>query len=109
MAWYYGTFSCGHEGRVNVIGPSKDRQWKVDRRFSGVCEDCYNKQLEAEREQKNREAEEKAKEMELPILEGTEKQIAWANTLRQKFIDKIDKLLKDIETDKYIYLSLIHI
>ena len=25
MAWYEGTFACGHEGRVNIIGPQKDR------------------------------------------------------------------------------------
>lgn len=29
MAWYEGTFSCGHEGRVNIIGPNKDCQWKI--------------------------------------------------------------------------------
>lgn len=34
MAWYYGTFACGHEGRVNIIGPHKDRKWKKERAFS---------------------------------------------------------------------------
>ncbi len=24
MAWYYGTYSCGHKGRVNIIGPVID-------------------------------------------------------------------------------------
>jgi len=24
MAWYYGTYSCGHEGRVNIIGQNKN-------------------------------------------------------------------------------------
>lgn len=36
MAWYYGTYSCGHEGRVNIIGPTKDRQRKSDWHFSGL-------------------------------------------------------------------------
>ena len=96
MAWYNGTFSCGHEGRVNVIGPSKDRQWKIDRKFSGVCEECYEKQLLEEREKANKEAAEKSKEMELPELTGSEKQVAWANTLRQKLIDKFEEF-KDFE------------
>lgn len=95
MAWYYGTFSCGCEGRVNVIGPTKDRQWKVDRKFEGLCEECYIKKLEADRKKANKEAEEKAKEMELPNLTGSEKQIAWANTLRQKFIDNTEVFIKN--------------
>lgn len=30
--------------------------------------------------------------MELPELQGTEKQIAWANTLRQALVDEISSL-----------------
>lgn len=92
MAWYYGTYACGHEGRVNIIGPVKDRQWKADREFSKMCPDCWKKHLEEKRERENREAAEKAKEMGLPQLEGTEKQIAWANTIRQKVIEKFEEV-----------------
>jgi hypothetical protein len=100
MAWYYGTFACGCEGRVNIIGPTKDRQWKADRKFEGLCEDCYKKHLEEERQKANEEAAEKSKEMELPELTGTEKQIAWANTLRQKLIERFEDVTKDEETIK---------
>lgn len=93
MAWYYGTYSCGHEGRVNVIGPGKDRQWKIDREFEGMCPDCYKKWLEEEKERKNKEAESKSESMELPELTGTEKQVKWAVTLRVDFIENIDKKL----------------
>ena len=103
MAWYYGTFSCGHEGRVNIIGPTKDRQWKADKRFSGMCEECYSKWLEEEKKIKNKEALEATKEMELPELTGTEKQIVWANTIRVELIEKlqheVDKILKDKKLD----------
>lgn len=95
MAWYYGTYSCGHEGRVNIIGPFKDRQWKADREFSKMCPECWQKHVEKERERQNEEAAEKAKEMELPELEGSERQVAWANTLRQKLIDRFSKLAED--------------
>lgn len=94
MAWYYGTFSCGHEGRTNIIGPSKNRQYIADRRFSGLCEECYSKWLEEEKERKNKESLEAAKEMELPELTGTEKQITWALTLRQNLINKFEELIK---------------
>lgn len=46
MAWYYGTYSCGHEGRVNVVGKMSERQWKIDRHFEGICENCKAKQIE---------------------------------------------------------------
>lgn len=98
MAWYYGTFSCGCEGRVNVIGPTKNRQWKADRKFEGLCEECYTKRLETDREKANQEAEAKAKEQDLPALTGTEKQIAWANTLRQKLIDETEKFISNEDT-----------
>lgn len=44
MAWYYGTFACGHEGRVNIIGPHKDREWKKERAFSNYCYECRQKE-----------------------------------------------------------------
>lgn len=102
MAWYYGTFSCGHEGRVNIVGPVKDRQWKADRKFEGMCENCYEKFLQEQRDRANAEAAEKAKEMELPELQGTEKQIAWANTIRQRFIELFDKI-----DEKYLEMARI--
>lgn len=106
MAWYNGTFSCGCEGKVNVIGPQKERQWKIDRAFEKVCPECYEKYLEKERLRKNKEAAEKAKEMELPELRGTEKQIAWANTLRQDFINKISKFIEEEkDEDSWYYLK----
>lgn len=90
MSWYYGTYSCEHEGRVNIVGPEKNRQWIADRKFEGLCPECYKKHLEEKRIKDNEISAKKAEEMELPELQGSEKQVAWANTLRQKFIDKFD-------------------
>ena len=83
MAWYYGIYSCGHEGRVNIIGKHSERQWKVDRHFEEICEECKAKN----REEANRQATKKASEYEFPDLKGTEKQIAWANTIRIDFYE----------------------
>lgn len=95
MAWYYGTFRCEHEGRVNIVGPTKNRQWKADCKFDGLCPECYQKYLEEERKKRNLAAAEMAKEMELPELQGTEKQVAWANILRNAFIERIEKSKED--------------
>lgn len=89
MAKYSGIYSCGHEGVVNIIGRHKDREWKKERAFSNMCPDCYKKYLEKQIKEANQKALEETKEMELPELEGTEKQIAWANTLRIDFIKKV--------------------
>lgn len=117
MAWYYGTYSCGHEGRVNIIGPGKDREWKKERAFSGLCPECYRKKVEEERAAKNEESEKEAEEMELPELSGSPKQVAWANTIRVEFIKKFSdkiaqtipkgkKFVKIIESGEYVTFKL---
>lgn len=98
MAWYYGTYSCGHEGRTNIVGPTKDRERKIEWHFSGLCPDCHKKKQEEERKSANKEAAKKSAEMELPELSGTEKQVAWANTLRIKAIDRINSRCAKMET-----------
>lgn len=112
MAKYYGTYSCGHEGCVNIIGPIKDREWKKERAFEKMCPECYEKYLEEQRQKANEESVKKAKEMELPELQGTEKQIARANTIRQKFIelfDKIDEDYLEMAREKYHKLEKVNL
>lgn len=98
MAWYYGTYSCGHDGRVNIIGPTKDREWRKERAFEKLCPKCYDKHLIEQRKKANKEAAEKSKEMELPELIGTEKQVAWANSLRMEVVNEYEKLIEEAES-----------
>lgn len=95
--WYDGTYSCGHKGRVNISGPTKDRQRKADWHFSGLCPECYEKKIIEDREKENEKAAISAVEMELPVLTGTEKQVAWANTIRVSRIEDINLRCKKIE------------
>ena len=50
------------------------------------CDDCRNARISAEREAEAKEAAAAAKEMGLPELEGTHKQIAWAERIRIQFV-----------------------
>ena len=84
---YYVTFSCGHEGEVNLYGKAAER----DRRIAwyekeGICPDCYRKMKEEERRKADEElaayADKIETEYNLPELEGSEKQIAWARKIR---------------------------
>lgn len=107
MAWYYGTYSCGHEGRINLIGPSKTREWKKEREFSGLCPECNEKRFEEEKEKNNKEALEKTKELELPELIGSEKQVSWANTLRLNMLEKIEVEIQKLYESKSFLRQLI--
>lgn len=98
MAWYYGTFSCEHDGRVNVVGPGKQRKWKIEHAFSNVCDACFDAQTAARREEENRLAAEAAKEQELPGLTGSAKQVAFAETMRQKLLLAIETFVEKIES-----------
>ena len=86
---YNVTYACGHEGTVDIYGRSRDREWKLAREEEKLCPDCWKKQRDEERAKQNAEAAEANKEAGLPELEGTEKQIAWAESIRKSMIDHI--------------------
>lgn len=96
MAWYYGKFSCGCESRVQIYGKTSERQRKADWIFENCkCEDCKRKDYEEKKEKEYQKAIENSKE--LPELVGTEKQVKWALTLRNRFIEKYNKGLEDFD------------
>lgn len=101
MAKYKVTYTCGHEGVVNIIGPNKDREWKLAYEEAKLCPDCYKAKLEAERQKQNAEAAEANQTAGLPKLEGTEKQIAWAETIRKSILEGIEsKVLSKINPEQ---------
>ena len=75
------TYSCGHQGQVEVFGRSKDRESKLNwYKNKAVCPACYKAQKEAEI----------AKASEgLAQLTGTEKQVKWATQIRAEFVSKV--------------------
>lgn len=80
MSWCYGTHSCGHDGKVQLVGKASYKEWRAKQYFSEPCMACKEK----EREER---AEEIAANYDFPKLPGTEKQVAWANALRAEFLD----------------------
>lgn len=94
MAKYTVTRSCGHEEVVALIGKINDREWRLENvESSKLCSECYQIDLQRRREEANREAAEAAKDNNLPALTGTEKQIPWAETIRQRILADIDALI----------------
>lgn len=91
--WYNGTYSCGHDGRVNVIGKTNERRWKIEQHFAGICEECLKKKFQ----QENAKAIEKSSEYGFPELSGTEKQVSWANKIRIDLYELCKREKADID------------
>ena len=71
---YDVTYSCGHTGTVELYGKTSERESKIRwYETTAVCPECYKKQQEA--------AAETTTKYDLPELEGSEKQVAWAKKL----------------------------
>jgi len=87
MAKYYVTCEeCETEFRVDLVGKVKDREWKLEN-YTWVCDECKEKK----RQEDNEKAAEEAKANGLPELQGSEKQVAWANTIRKQRIETLKK------------------
>ena len=64
---------------------------------NGLCTECWRKEQQAKRETEKAQLAEKVKTelaeagLVLPKLEGSEKQVAWANDIRSNFISALSK------------------
>lgn len=103
---YTVKFACGHEAVVELFGKSSDREWKLQRIAEGLCPDCYRAQQEAERKAASEAAAKEAREQGFAELKGSEKQIAWAETIRARYMEKLEELGKKLnEQDQHIRIK----
>lgn len=86
------TRTCGHTEEVQIYGPHKDRDRKAEYEATRMCYDCYKADQAKKREEDNAKAIEMNKEKGMPQLEGSEKQIALAESIRAKAV----KALEDV-------------
>lgn len=86
MAKYDVTYSCGHSATVELFGKNADREsklkWMAEK---GLCPECYKAFLRQEDKEAAEEVLSESK-LTLPALTGTEKQIAYAEELRNRYI-----------------------
>lgn len=102
MAWTTVIYQCGHGGKEQMYGPGRERERKVEWiRQSKLCPECYQKQRDEQRAAEQAAAAEKAAAFKLPKLEGTEKQIAWAETIRAEIIERNLEVLGAIKDDGF--------
>lgn len=104
MAWeYVSCADCGAEYRVQMYGRASQRKWRVEN-WDSLCDDCLARRREEAREAAVKEAE----EMGLPDLTGTEKQIKWAVTIRDRLVKSIEETMQknpsEYRPEAYDYL-----
>lgn len=75
MSKYQITHSCGHTAEHNICGTNVhgERERRVAQLEKQVCVECYRKQQQAAAA---------AETADLPALTGTDKQVAWATSIR---------------------------
>lgn len=78
---YTITHKCGHTEDIKLYGPYESRERKIKALEGEPCQDC-----------KKAAVNEKVKSMGLQDLNGTEKQVNWANTLRTRTYEALEQL-----------------
>lgn len=90
------TFQCHECGdSVTVVGCNRaaaDRLAKYRQESEALCHECWLKAREVQRAEESQKAAEDAVMSGLPVLQGTEKQIAWAETIRKINLKKLQKI-----------------
>lgn len=82
MAKYEITRACGHQETIQISGPVAGRDRQAEYEAGKLCYECYLAYKAKQRADESRAAAEAAKSSGLPELTGSEKQVAWAETLR---------------------------
>ena len=89
MAKYDVTFSCGHTETVEMFGKIADRERKIEwYRDHCQCSECRKAKIDAA----NEKAAEDNKADGYAPLTGSEKQIAWAETIRREKIAELEQM-----------------
>lgn len=89
MAQYSVTHSCKHVEIHQLYGPHKSRDSKISWLETRLCGECYQQELQAARKTQNEQAAAANQAKGLPTLNGSEKQIAWAESIRKPVIDTL--------------------
>lgn len=91
MALYTIKHRCGHEVEHQIYGTDVrgERERKAAWLAKGDCPRCARAATTAVQAAENVVAAELASAEGLPAMTGSEKQVAWATTLRQQTLDKL--------------------
>jgi uncharacterized protein CbrC (UPF0167 family) len=91
MSQYLITHSCGHNCTIQIYGTNThgEREHKAAWLATRPCPDCLREQRTAGHEAASAAAAIWAASAGLPALDGTPKQVAWAETIRREVLDDL--------------------
>lgn len=84
MAKYHITHSCGHTLEHRLDGPERERPARRDRLAGRTCNACRTQEAAASNQT-----------MGMPPLTGTDRQIAWAESIRNELAPRMDELIQE--------------
>lgn len=94
MSKYTITHCCGHTQEHKLYGKIADRERKAEWLATQVCTECWLKEQQKARDKKDAGIDvafDKLHINNLPSLEGTPKQVAWAEKIRKQVIISFEK------------------
>ena len=98
MAHYDVTYTCGHTEEIQLFGKQDDRYRRIEwLQKNRMCNSCFQAQKQKEYEEQSRVAAEIAKSQKLPDLEGSEKQIVWAESIRKETLESKNNTILPLE------------
>lgn len=99
MAHYDAKYGCGHEERIELFGKTSKRESYLEWLTTQKCPECRRKErderLAAENAKTADWREQHHVEEIMPALEGSAKQVKWANDLRDGVINRVSHDLRE--------------
>lgn len=94
------THTCGHEQTHFIAGFASQQERKATWLRTTVCGACYRKQRQEENERDAAASQQAVAHLSLAPLNGSERQVRWATTIRAKRIALLrkDQPLDSVET-----------
>lgn len=90
---FSGVYICGHEGTESAYTRDYAEAFFVAHK----CPKCSKVDWLKAQQKINEENSKKSNELNLISLTGTEKQVAWANTIRINFLNKIEESINELK------------
>jgi hypothetical protein len=97
MAKYNVEYACGHEGEVQLYGKGSERERKLEWLATQDCPACEKAAREARNAAANAEAAAANAKAGLATLQGSDKQIAWAETIRAGYMPGLQAKLAEMQ------------
>lgn len=100
MSKHHITHSCSHTATHNLVGNRSSREWRANKLAGEPCSVCWQAARDAARAAESAAAASASAAQGLPALDGSPKQIAWAESIRAAALAEKENIVSHWETIK---------